>query len=114
MQQKQISYEYSKKLFEQTGNRVGDVQRQIRSFLGKHKLHGLICVGKGLYIYNPILKTNLITEESDLNPRNFSLKIQLQVLERSKKKNENCVVVISIKVRNMIIGFHIRMVENLF
>lgn len=43
-----------------------------------------------IYIYNPILKTNLITEESDLNPRNFSLKIQLQVLERSKKKCELC------------------------
>lgn len=90
LQQKQISYEYSNRWFEKTGNHVGDVQRQIRTFFGKHKLHGLNCIGKGTYVYNPILKTNLITEKSDTNPRNFPLKIQLQALERSKKKCELC------------------------
>lgn len=35
LQQKQISYEYSKKWFEKTGNQVGDVQRQIRFFFWK-------------------------------------------------------------------------------
>jgi hypothetical protein len=87
--QKQISYEYSKKWFEKTGNQVGDVQRQIRNFFGKHKLHGLNYIGKGIYHYDPISKQNLITE-NNLNPRNFSFFVQKEAQLRSKKKCELC------------------------